>query len=918
MLRLQVWRQWREWRERQRFEAEMKEEMAYHLDRSISDHRASGLSEEEARRRAHVDFGNVTAIQESCREPWLFASWDALQQDLRFGIRWLVRNPMLTLAVAATLSLGVGANTAVFSVVKTLLFDSPSVAEPEQVFFLGDSASMGMRVNPNARDTTLFSYPFFDRLQQRSGQLEGLAAQSSFPNRVYWKPSRGEIKRVQGRLVSGNFFPLLGIRTAIGRPLGPEDDQQPEARAVAVVSHRFWVRELDQSPTVVGSTLNLNDRSFTVVGVIEEGFRGINAGGKTDVWFPLMMETTVMGRSEVSLGSLLQKSDFMWLRLVARLPPGAKASLLETELSGLFRQIASSELGSLLTSEMAQDLDHQQLTLTPLGQGPSELRQRFGQPLKVLMAVVLVVLLIACANIGTLLLARAAARQREMAARSALGAPRGRLVRQLLTESSLLALLGGAGGVLLASLVGPALASFLSRGSDSTLLETKLDPTVLAFTLVVCVLAVVAFGLAPALFASRPRDGSSPLGQGSLGQGVRSASALSARRGLGRALVVTQVVLSLVLLTGAGLFLRTFQNLRSWDTGMGPESTWVATLDTAALGVEPEALPALYQQFLEAVEELAVVDSTGLSWAGFFTGMYWTDRAGVDGRELDPEQTRTELDTIYGPVFEALGVELLQGRNFDSRDTAQAPPVVIVNQTFARQILGDGPVLGRRIGFDGGQGPRDIEIIGLVADFQSQSLGQEVGPRAFFPGAQDPRPMSAMVIRTVGTVGDLPRQIRRQLLAVAPGLPVAEIVPMETRIDEVLDQERLISSLSILFGVLALTLAAIGLYAVLAFGVNRRRAEFGLRLALGAQRQEIGRVVLVDAGRVLVAGLAIGLPLAWLAQRLVSHLLFGLEAGDPLVYAAATTVLLLVIVAASLIPARRAARTDPMLALRQE
>ncbi|MCH9649642.1 MAG: ABC transporter permease [Deltaproteobacteria bacterium] len=912
MSRLQLWRQWREWRERRRFEAEMKEEMAYHLDRKTADHRAAGLSKREARRQAHLDFGNVTATQESCREPWLFASWDALKQDLRFGTRWLVRNPLLTLAVIATLSLGVGANTAVFSVVRALLFDSPSVAEPEQVFFVGESASMGMRVNPNVRDTTLFSYPFYDRLQERSGQLEGLAAQSSFPNRVYWKPSKGEVKRVQGRLVSGNFFPLLGVRAAMGRTLVPEDDEQPGVRAVAVVSHGFWVRELGQSPQVVGRELILNDRSFTVVGVAEEGFRGVDAGGMTDVWFPLMMETAVMGSSAISVGSLLEASDFMWIRLVARLPKGAKASTLETELSALFRQIASFELGGQLTSETARELDRQQLTLTPLGQGPSELRMQFGQPIKVLMVVVLLVLLIACANIGTLLLARAAARQREMAARSALGAPRGRLVRQLLTESSLLALLGGVGGVLLASMVGPALARFLSRGSESTLLETKLDPSVLVFTLVVCVLAVVAFGLAPALFASRSSHGSSPLGQG------RSASGLSAKRGLGRALVVTQVVLSLVLLTGAGLFLRTFQNLRSWDTGMGPGSAWVASLDTAALGAEPEDLPALYQQFRQAVEEIAVVDSTGLSWAGFFTGMYWTDRAGVDGRELDPEDTRTELDTIYGSVFESLGVELLQGREFDSRDTAQAPQVVIVNQTFARQILGDGPVLGRRIGFDGGEGPREIEIVGLVADFQSQSLGQEVGPRAFFPGSQDLRPMSAMVIRTAGAARDLPRQIRRHLLAVAPGLPVSEIVPMETRIDEVLDQERLISSLSLLFGVLALTLAAIGLYAVLAYGVNRRRAEFGLRLALGAQRQEIGRVVLVDAVRVLVAGLALGLPLAWLAQRLVSHLLFGLESGDPLVYAAATAVLLVVILAASWLPARRAARTDPILALRQE
>ena len=814
---------------------------------------------------------------------------EIIAQNLTFAVRSLLKQRAFALIVVATLALGIGANSAIFSILHALVLRSLPVADPDRLVVL-------------SRNQLSMPYPLFRHFQERGTTFEGLLAFRTAP----WRFTSGaSTERITGALVSGNYFDVLGLPAAIGTTMHAADDVIPGSGGargpVAVLGHGFWQRRFGGQPGVIGSAILLNGRPFTVIGVAPPGFDGVEIGQAADVFAPMTMQPVLLP----DVGNALAQPLNNWLRIMGRLKPDVDVRQAEAELTSLLvpyskeilKDPGVEKLGPAVRRSL---LNQRAMTLLPGSAGISALRTRYSKPLVVLMTVMVLVLLIACANIANLTLGRTAARRTEIAIRLGLGASRGRIVGQLLSESLVLAIAGGAAGLALAGWGRDLLLAYLP-GDHS--LAVPLDRSVLLFTMGVTMAAALLFGLVPA-FQSARVDVAPALKHG--------GNSKPARVPLSRLLVVFQVTVSLVVLVGAVLFLRSLNALLSTDTGFARSNVLVAAVDVPAKrhGLSPRLIDEL--QRLPGVASVAVADSAPLG-----TNIGWNIY--VPGYVPRPNEPTTSpwVSLVSPRYFETLQVPLLLGRDFDDADMAARRNVLIVNETFARHYFGTANAVGRHVGLS--QGTYDVEIVGVVKDVKYTGLRE--GPVRMVYAPYRPGPWSSSItvhLRTAADPAGLAAAVRQTVARLEPQAPVSNIRTVEDEVGRSVLRERLVATITSLFGALALALAAIGLYGVLSYGVAQRTRELGIRIAIGATREGILRLVLREAYRVLGAGIAAGLLSAWLLGRVVSSLLFGVTPTDLASAIAAVAVLAAAGTLAAWIPARRAARIDPIRALRYD
>jgi predicted permease len=836
---------------------------------------------------------------------------DEMFQDIRYGVRMLLKQPGFALVAVLSLALGIGANTAIFSLVDALLLRSLPVQAPERLVLFGKAESIGITNSFPSRSWDLFSYPFYQALRQRNQVFAEVAALQSFPEGLHGLVNTGgaagEQELMVTQLVSGSYFSTLGVNAMLGRTLTAADDQVAGGHPVVVLSHKWWEKRFGSDPGVIGKTITIGQTVYTIIGVTPKEFFGTTVGQAPSLWVPLAMEEKLPQGRQGRNAQLVQS-----LYLIARLKDGVTREQAGTEVNLLFKQILHEFAGAQPSAERLKSIQGARIELTPAGSGLSELRRQFSLPLRILLAVVGVVLLIACANVANLLLARATGRASEFALRLALGANRTRLVRQLLTESVLLAVCGGVLGILLAWWGSRVLVQMVNSGPEPLALDVSPDLRVLGFTLLVSLFSAIVFGTAPALRAARIElNASLKAGKG--------AVAATSRSLFGKALVIAQVALSLVLLVGAGLFVRTLINLQSVPTGFQPQSVFVFQIDTSATGYKEDAqLANVQRQVEERVKAVPGVRAASFSMFLFNQGG-WTTRAFTQGSNPAESQERRLANNVVGlDFFTAMGLPLLQGRGFGPQDTEQAPKVAVISETMAQQFFPGQSPLGQHFWLGRAEDREDIEVIGVVRDAKYQSLDENPMAMAYYPHAQRFTYLNNFEVSLSGAPGTVIPAVRQAIKEVNRNLPIDEVATMSEHLDRSLVQQRLIARLSAFFGLTALLLACIGLYGILSYAVARRTHEIGIRLALGAQRGKVVWLVLREALALVTSGIAVGLLAALFVTKLADSLLFGLKPTDPLTLLIATVLLMVVATLAGYLPARRAAHVDPLVALRDE
>jgi len=866
---------------RRRFHRDLDEEMQFHLEMKEK------TGDSYAARR---QFGNVTLLKEVSREMWGWNSLERLMQDLRYALRMMRRSPGFTAVAVLSLALGIGANTAIFSLLDAVLLKMLPIQKAEELEVIT------IRGHTKA---AIFSYPAFRNMRQHNEVFSDVFARTTVPVAVVTAGSTG---RATAELVSGNFFTALGTRAALGRLLTDQDDRTPMGHPVAVLSYSFWTHRMAADTAVIGKVIRIDNFPFTVVGVAPRGFFGVEVGSVPDVWVPMMMQPQVFGGHPG-----FDDPHWGWMDLMARRKPGLNEAQAMAGLDVTFQQMLQDAETSALFGK-SKDVH---IGLIPGGKGMSRLREQFESPLVILMAVVGMVLLIACANIANLLLARASARGREIAVRLALGAGRIRLLRQLLTESTLLGLMGGLLGMMFAWWGTQLLLRFLPRNRIPLTLEVTPDLRLLFFGLAISIATGVLFGLAPALQATKPglapalKDERSPAAAGML------------RLGLRKLLVVAQVALSLLLLVGAGLFIRSLENIKAVDSGMHVESVLLASLNPALNGYTPPQVRNFYQQLLARVEALPGVRSAALVEAPLLSGDYSMVGMRVPGH-ADPPKGRSILINDVSPKFlETAGIQLLAGRDFGKQDTPTSGSVAIINEAAVRYFFGDENPIGKRVRLGRQEG---MEIIGVAKDSKYRSLREETPRTAYLDFDQQERASGerTLYVRTARDPIQLAAAVRREVQALDKDLPLYNVKTSAEQRDESLVEERLVATLCGFFSSLALLLACIGLYGVMAYGVARRTREIGIRMSLGAQRPAVLWMVFRETVLLVIAGVAVGIPAVLGVARLIRNQLFGVTPTDAGTITIATLVLLGIALLAGYIPALRAARVDPMVALRYE
>ncbi len=834
-------------------------------------------------------------------------------QDLRYGIRMLLKKPGFTLIAVLSLALGIGANTAIFSLLDAVLLKSLPVHEPDRLVLFGKGENFGLtNAFPN-ESWDLFSYPFYRRVEQRSDVFSGVAGMLSIPWTVHGfvdsNGSTGDIDQFEVQLVSGTYFPVLGVNAALGRVLTDADDQTPGGHPVAVISHAWWSQRLSEDPNVIGKTITIDNIAYTIVGVAPREFFGATVGLAPDLWVPLAMEKQMPpahwdGRESEQAQSLF---------LIGRLKDGVAAEQASEVVNLLFKQTLQTMAGAQPSAQRVQAMQNARIDLTPAGRGLSSLREQFSLSLKVLMGVVALVLLIASANVANLLLAQGAARAKEFAVRAAVGAGRMRLVRQLFTESALLAILGGLVGVGLSWWGSRLLLLMASNGPEALPVDVTPNLRVLGFTFAASVLCAVVFGTAPALRASRIEPNTSL-------KGGRNTAPSSLRNPLGKAFVVAQVALSLLLLVGAGLFVRTLINLQSIPSGFNQENVLLFKVDTSARGLKGDdpKVPALLNEVEQKVKAIPGVQAASFAAYTFNQG-FWTTPAFTREPGLAEGQSRTIRNNIVGhDFFTTMGLPLVLGRGFGPQDIQTSQKVSVISESMASRFFPNGSPVGKRFGIDGPNSTEQIEVIGVVKDAKYGSLKEQFRPMAFYPHSQRPDVLGNLVVRFSGSAGAVVPQIRETIRRVDRNLPIDDVVTMSEQVGRSLVQQKLVARLATFFSLLALLLACIGLYGVMSYGVARRTNEIGIRMALGARAVSVLWLVLRETLVLVVIGLVVGVLTSLAVTKTAASLLYELKPNDPLTIVLATLLLAAVAALAGYLPARRAARVDPMVALRDE
>ena len=889
--------------DRGRVANETDEELRAHVENRADDLERSGMTRAEGERRARIEFGAHEKFKEECREAYGGRLIQVLLEDSRYALRILSRTPLVTAVALLSLALGIGANTAIFSLIDTVMLRLLPVRQPgELVKILREDPS---RTGPAVSS---FTNPLWEQLRDH---------QDIFSGTFSWSASQfnlaqgGMVRYVNGIYTSGGFFPTLGVRPAAGRLFSESDDQRG-CPATAVLSYGFWQEHFGGEQSAVGSTLPLNNHTFQIIGVSAPGFYGVDVGSKFDVAVPVCAASVFDGKA-----SRLDHRSWWWLNVMGRIKPGLSREQLKARLAVLSPEVFAGAV------PQGWDLDGQQrflrrvLVAVPAASGTSDMRKQFSGSLYILMAVVGLVLLIACANIASLMLARTAARQKEFAVRKALGASRLRLIRQLLTECLLLSTAGAVLGMLFARWGSALLVRYISTANNKIFLDLSLDWRTFSFTAAVAVFTGLLFGVLPAFRSTRVS-----LTSAMKGNSHAERSAGRGRLRPGKWIVASQVALSLVLLVASGLFLHSFFELATLDLGFDRRDVLLVNANLKSAEIPAAGQDAVFDDIESRLAAIPGVLAVGRSVRTPVSNFEWNQRVQVDSPDAPKgEDALVYFNFVSAGYFPALRTPLLEGRNFNHGDRGSSAPVAIVNQTFARKFFPHSRALGqylRRVESPGTKAPA-IQIVGIVRDSKYESLREETYSQAFFPASQIPEAADAenFELRAERLPSALLSSVQDGVRQVNKGISL-DFHSLAAQVDDSLVQDRLLATLSSFFGSLALLLAMIGLYGALSYLVTVRRAEFGVRMALGAKPAAILSLVMKDVAVVLGGGVAVGALTSWLTVRFLQKMLFGLTAHDPITMVAAIALLSAAAFLAGYLPARRAMRVDPMVALRYE
>ena len=837
-----------------------------------------------------------------------------LLQDIRYGLRQLRKSPGFTAVAIVSLGLGIGANTAIFTLINQLVLKSLPVRDPQHLVSFGKAVDGGEvdGIGPGPLD--IFPYDFYKQIERTHDPFLEISASGSFPVTVSVRNRpKDAARQALTQLVSGTFFQVLGVESALGRTILPDDADAPGRNSVAVVSYRYWEEKLEADRSVIGRVITINGTSFTVIGVAPPAFFGAELNEQEpDMWLPITMQQQVTLQP-----SLLNPHGLFWVHMMGRLKEGTTPNQGQAWATQQLQQFMITREGGTISDKRRREIGQMYIDMLPGGRGVSHLREQFSRPLYILMGVVVLVLAIACANLANFLLAKAAAREREISTRLAIGAGRWRLVRQILTEALLLSLLGSVAGLTLALVGTRMLVDFVVQGAKNSALTPNPDLTVLAFTLAVSVATGALFGIAPAWRASQMRVVTAlHSARTATGSGIRSS------RMLPNLLIAAQVALSLVLLVGAGLFLRTLQNLRNQNLGFNRRNLLLVDFNAKLGGYKSEQLRGLYDRLLNGIRTLPGVRSASISGTQPISPGSWTSPIFVQGYTPAPnENIMTFLNRVSPSYLDTVGIPVLQGRSIGREDTPTSMKAVLINQSVAKHFFPHGDAIGHQFTIADPSVPGVWRIVGIVGDAKYGPLRDEQKRMIYLPLEQltaDDHFAYSIQVRAEGDPKNIESEIRTALAEVDPDLPLLKVRTISQEVDSFVENERLISQLANFFSLIALSLACIGLYGVLTYNVVKRTNEIGIRMALGARTEGILWMVLRESLLLLAAGIAVGIPATIGVARIVRSQLFGLSSFDAATFMTAIGAIAIVILIAAYLPARRAAKVDPMVALRYE
>jgi putative ABC transport system permease protein len=882
---------------------ERSRELDAYLAIETDENIARGMSPADARDAARRKLGNATLVREEIYQMNTVTIVDAAWRDLRYGARLLRLNPGFALVAILSLALGIGANTAIFQLLDAVRIRTLPVAHPEDLVEIRIAEPVGGRTGQFSGRRPSLTNPLWEQARDRQQVFSDVFAWSGVG---FDLTTSGEARTAQGLWVSGDFFRGLGVGALLGRTITADDDRRGCQAPPAVLGYGFWQREYGGDASVVGRSITLDGHAFDIVGVAPANFFGVEVGRAFDVAVPLCAEPFSRGAR-----TALDKRDVWFLGAIGRLKPGVSIEQARAQLASVSAPIFQETLPAYRPTDATHYLQFK-LGAYPAGTGISQLRRQYESPLWLLLATTGLVLLIACANLANLMLARATAREREIAVRLAIGASRGRIVRQLVAESLLIAAIGAAAGAMLAQSLSRFLVDFLTTSNNRVFVALTLDWRIFAFTAALAVLTCVVFGLVPAIRATGAAPGAA------MRAGSRGATDSKERFGMRRALVVAQVALSLVLVVGAVLFVRSLRNLMTLDAGFQQDGILVVSMDLRRTGIPEDRRNAVFAEITSRLAALPGVASAAQAYIVPVSGSGWNNNIVIDGKKYTEN---VNINSVSPHYFRTMGTPVLAGRDFDERDAPGADKTAIVTQAFARKYFPDTNPLGRSFQIDEAPGrPQPLyRIVGIVKDTKYTDLREEMTPLAFFDAAQEekPDPFLQVVLRSSAPLASITPSVTAALDAVNRKI-IVQFQTLPTMIRDSLMRERLMATLSGFFGALAALIATIGLYGVMSYTVARRRNEIGIRMALGADRRDVVRMVMREAGALLVAGVVVGTALAIAAARTAATLLFGLHPGDPATLAIAAGGLGAIAMLASYVPALRAARLEPTEALREE
>lgn len=884
---------------------ELDDELNFHLAERTDELIAGGMPEHEARRLAARNFGNYMAQKERTRDMDIVGTVESLLRDFRHGARQLRLNPGFAAVAVLSLALGIGANSAIFQLINALRLRSLPVKDPAQLVAIDTAPGFFASGWFEARNRA-FTYAQIERISEHQQAFSGMLA---FGTTRFNLSRGGEAHKADGLYVTPNYLKVLGVAPILGGWMSPDADPRDCSGAGVLLDYAFWLREYGGDPSAIGRDISLNGRNFPILAVTPPSFYGLEPARRYDVALPVCADALL---SQDGNGRLALKSAW-WLTPIARLKPDWNVERASGHLRDISPIIFEETVPDSYRPDAVRKYVENELRVVPAYAGVSSVRRNYENPLWILLAITGLILLIACANLANLLLARASAREREVALRQAIGASRGRLVAQLMTESVLLAGLGALLGAFLAHALGRALVVFLSSGESELYLPLGIDWRVFGFIAALAMLTCLLFGLTPALRATQtaPAD---------VMRGGRGSASSSERHGLRRALVISQIALSFVLLVGALLFGQSLRNLLTTDTGFVSKGILVATVSAKIPNLEPEQRLTVLEQLRERIDHLPDVQSAASVLFSPFSGRGWGESVHPQGDEASPEAISSWVNRVGPRYFETMLTPLLAGRDFDAHDSI-APSVAIVNEKFAEQVFGGKDPVGRAFRYEAAAGETDpvFQVVGVVKNTKYKGLREENHAIAFLPFSREGDPVDELgfVIRTRGALTAVMAGVQREMAKIDPGLLV-EYHVLDEQIEESVMRERLMASLSGAFGLLAALLSTLGLYGVMSYMVARRRTEIGVRMALGAQTRDIFGLVFGEVGRLLLIGLAVGLAGSFALSRYAESLLFGLQPNDAKTLAVGGALLAVTGIVAALIPAHRAARLDAAVTLRDE